>query len=137
MVNPGRGADFVPGAVGPFADNIPPVTQANIRPYAIAILLHRHYLCLSDLVGAIQPFCPSSDLKLGIAEIEADDLTRLEALCIDVLDEMHRDGLLHYNDEHKSWSLVAGDKMENLLTYIHWISITGGQLSRESLSLFR
>ena len=135
MDNPQRGSDFVPGAVGPFADDVPPVHQANIRPYVIAVLLHRHTVSLSDLVGCVQPFCPASDSKLSSGSCEDPDLTRLECLCLDVLDEMWKEGVLRYNVNQKTWSLTAS-KLTNLSTYIHWASATGGMISKETLYLF-
>jgi len=130
-----KGKSFVPGAVGPFADNIPPVHQANIRPYAIAILLHKHEISLAELVGAIQPFCPSSDYKVCGGFCYDPDLTRLECLCLEVLDEMWTNGILSYNEGSKIWSLVGGPAV-NLSTYINWASATGGMISRETLDLF-
>lgn len=129
--------DFIPGAVGPFIDELPLVTHANIQPYIIAILLHRGAVAFSDIITAIQPHCPQIDTKIGawdsIENCEIEDKTRLELLVEEVLGEMVSSGLLRYNEEQDLWVLVLGERLNNLTKIINWVSATGGQMPQHLL----
>lgn len=129
--------DFIPGAVGPFIDELPLVTHAHIQPYIIAILLHRGAVAFSDIITAIQPHCPQIDTKIGawdsIENCEIEDKTRLELLVEEVLGEMVSSGLLRYNEEQDLWVLVLGERLNNLTKIINWVSATGGQMPQHLL----
>ena len=130
-------ADFVPGAVGPFIDDLPLVTHANIKPYIIAILLHRTAVSFNEIIANVQPHCPQIDLKVGawdsIENCEIEDKTRLELLVEEVLGEMVACQLLEYSEEKDLWILSLGDNLKNLTTIINWVSATGGQLPQNLL----
>lgn len=128
---------FVPGAVGPFIDELPIVSHANVKPYIVAILLHRGAVRFQEILAAITPHCPQIDLKIGawdsIENYEIDDKTRLELLAEEVLGEMVSSGLLRYNEEQDFWVLAVGENNRNLPTIVNWVSATGGQLPQHIL----
>ena len=128
---------FVPGAVGPFIDELPIVSHANVKPYIVAILLHRGAVRFQEILAAITPHCPQIDLKTGawdsIENYEIDDKTRLELLAEEVLGEMVSSGLLRYNEEQDFWVLAVGENNRNLPTIVNWVSATGGQLPQHIL----
>jgi len=136
MVTQGGSSEFLPGAVGPFADSIRPITEANIRPYLVALLLHKHSVSLQDLVAIVQPNCPSSDFKIGFYDCLQEDMSRLEILCLNVIDEFVRDDLLRYNKSSNDWSLSAGEGNSNLAKIVGWVSLTGGQVCQRTIQLF-
>ena len=129
--------DYVPGAVGPFIDDLPLITHANIKPYIIAILLHRGAVSFGEIITAVQPHCPQIDLKVGawdsIENCEVDDKTRLELLVEEVLGEMVVSQFLRYNEEKDVWVLSLGENLNNLTTIINWVSATGAQLPQHIL----
>lgn len=129
--------DFVPGAVGPFIDELPIVSHANIKPYVIAILLHRGAVRFGEVLSALTPHCPQIDLKTGawdsIENCEIEDKTRLELLVEEVLGEMVSAGYLRYNEEQDLWVLSIGRNNRNLPTIINWVSATGAQLPQHVL----
>lgn len=129
--------DFVPGAVGPFIDELPIVSHANIKPYIIAILLHRGAVRFVEVLSALTPHCPQIDLKTGawdsIENCEIEDKTRLELLVEEVLGEMVSAGHLRYNEEQDLWVLALGKNNRNLPMIINWVSATGAQLPQHVL----
>lgn len=128
---------FIPGAVGPFIDELPIVSHANIKPYVIAILLHRGAVRFGEVLTALTPHCPQIDLKTGawdsIENCEIEDKTRLELLVEEVLGEMVSAGYLRYNEEQDLWVLSIGRNNRNLPTIINWVSATGAQLPQHVL----
>lgn len=128
---------FIPGAVGPFIDELPIISHANIKPYIIAILLHRGAVRFQEVLAAVTPHCPQIDLKIGawdsIENCEIEDKTRLEVLVEEVLGEMVSSGLLRYNEEQDFWVLSVGQGNKNLPTIVNWTSATGGQLPQHIL----
>lgn len=128
---------FIPGAVGPFIDELPIISHANIKPYVIAILLHRGAVRFNEILSSIAPHCPQIDLKVGawdsIENCEIEDKTRLELLVEEVLGEMVSAGLLRYNDEQDFWVLNVGQNSRNLPTIVNWVSATGAQLPQHVL----
>jgi len=129
--------NFIPGAVGAFIDEVPLVTHANIRPYVIAILLHRGAVTFKEVITAMQPHCPQIDTKVGawdsIENCEIEDKTRLELLVEEVLGEMVSERLLRYNEERDFWVLNLGKNNNNLTTIVNWVSATGAQLPQHLL----
>ena len=130
-------ASFIPGAVGPFIDELPIVSHANIKPYVIAILLHRGAARFNEILASVSPHCPQIDLKVGawdsIENCEIDDKTRLELMVEEVLGEMVSSGMLRYNDDQELWVLEVGEHNRNLPTIVNWVSATGGQLPQHIL----
>lgn len=124
--------NFVPGAVGPFIDELPLVNHANVKPYIIAILLHRGGVSFGEIVDNMTPHCPQVDLKVGfwdeIDNAEVEDKTRLEVIIEEVLGEMVCSRLLRYNEELDIWVLNVGENNQNLPTIINWVSSTGAKL---------
>jgi len=130
-------SNFLPGAVGPFIDELPIVSHANIKPYVIAIALHRGAVRFQEVLTALTPHCPQIDLKIGawdsLENCEVDDKTRLELLVEEVLGEMVSAGLLRYNAEEDFWVLSVGGNNKNLPTIVNWVSATGAQLPQHIL----
>lgn len=127
---------FVPGSVGPLIDELPLLTQANVKPYIIAILLHRGAVRFHEIIANIQPHCPEIDTKLGGYPDLPDDLSRLELLVSEVLGEMVGAGLLKYIERHHQkdlWVLNTGKNNCNLPTIINWVSSSNAQLPKHLL----
>lgn len=129
--------DFVCGAVGPLIEDLPLVTHASVRPYIIAILLHRGAVKFCEIISSVSPHCSTMDLRVGawdeIENCEIEDKTRLELIVEEVLGEMVSAGLLRYNEEQDFWVLSVGENSRNLPTIINWVSATGGQLPHHVL----
>lgn len=99
-------ADACPGSIGPLLDDLPLLTLAAIRPYVVAIVLHRGAVSPSEVYAALTPHCAIADLQVGAwSELECDylDCNRLEYLVDQVLGEFVSDGRLRYNEEHNIW----------------------------------
>lgn len=122
---------MLPSAVGPFVDENPLLTHAHVRPYIIAILLHRGAVSFSEILTALTPHCAQIDLKVG-AYGELDDCdpdkSRLELITEEVLGEMVSEQILRYNEEKDIWVLSIGENQKNLTTIISWTSTLGGQV---------
>lgn len=129
--------DFVCGAVGLLIEDLPLITHATVKPYIIAILLHRGAVRFNEIIASIAPHCATIDLRVGVwDEIEncdIDDKTRLELIVEEVLGEMVSNGLLRYNEGQDFWVLAVGANNRNLPTIINWVSATGGQLPHHIL----
>jgi len=127
---------MLPGGLGPLVDENPLLTHAHIRPYIIAILLHRGGVRFDEILSALTPHAAQIDLKVG-AYGELDDCdpdkSRLELLTEEVLAEMLIERLIRYNDEKDLWVLSNGKKQNNLTTIIAWASVTGGQIPHHLL----
>ena len=128
---------FLSGAVGPFIDDRPLLTHATIKPYIIAILLHRGAISFGEVLAALTPHCADIDLKIGLwDEIEnyhVADRSRLEVLVEEVLGEMVSIGILRYNEEQDIWVLSVGENRKNLPKIINWVAATGAQLPHHVL----
>lgn len=124
--------EYLPGAVGPFLDELPLLTHATIKPYVIAILLHRGAVSFNEIITALSPHCAQIDTKVGywdqIENYQIEDKTRLEMLAEEVLGEMVANNTLRYNEELDIWVLSLGENRRNLPTIINWISSTGGRM---------
>lgn len=127
---------MLPGGVGPFIDENPLLTHAHIRPYIIAILLHRGAVSFAEVLTAITPHCAQIDIKPG-AYGELDDCdpdkSRLELLTEEVLGEMVSEQILRYNEEKDLWVLSMGQNKVNLTKVIGWVSTVGGQIPHHLL----
>ena len=123
-------SDFIPSAAGAFVDEVPLLTHAIVRPYIIAILLHRKAVRMSEVLMAICPHCSSLDLKCGAwgeYEDSYPDMNKLEILVFEVLGEMVSSKLIYYNEEKAFWVLTSGENNSNI-TVISWASTLGGQM---------
>lgn len=103
-------ANMCPGTIGPLIDDVPLVIPAMVRPYVIAIVLHRGAIRLSELLQALTPHLPVADQQVGAWDaLEGGyvDSTRAELVCNEVMGEFVRAGRLRYNDRDGMW--VATD----------------------------
>lgn len=126
----------LPGGVGPFIDEVPILNHAHIRPYIIAILIHRGAVTFTEILHNLTPHCPQIDLKIGAyGEFEDvdPDKSRLEILTEEVLGEMVAEQLLIYNDIEDRWVLSRGQNSRNLPTIISWVATLGGQMPHHLL----
>lgn len=126
----------LPSSVGPFIDENPLLTHAHVKPYIIAILLHRGGVSFGEVVSALIPHCAQIDIKTGAYGelIDCDpDKSRLEILIEETLGEMVATQLLRYNDEKDLWVLSLGENQRNLTTVLSWVSTLGGQLPHHLL----
>lgn len=126
----------LPSAVGPFIDENPLLTHAHVKPYIIAILLHRGAVSFPEILAAITPHCAQIDVKTGAYGEAFDcdpDKTRLEILAEEVLGEMVAAHLLRYNEDKELWVLSLGENKKNLTTIISWVATLGGQIPHHLL----
>jgi hypothetical protein len=125
--------DLPPGAVSCFLDELPIITSANVRPYVIAILLHRCSVSRSEIYACLTPQCSKADLEVGGWDpIENDyhnDISRMEAVVDEVLAEYVSSGLLQYKKATDRWSLTT----ESLTSAISWASATNSRLPQSLL----
>lgn len=122
----------VPGCVGAIMDEFPLLTTAHVRPYVVALLLHRCGIRYSEIISVITPQCRQSDLIVGGWDPLTGDYcegTRLEALVDEVLGEMTGEGILRYNEEIDVWVLTT----KCIADVISWAAATGGQLPKHLL----
>jgi hypothetical protein len=95
-----------PGTIGPLLDELPLLSSAIIRPYVVAIILHRGAVRPSEICAALTPHCAIVDLQVGAwSDLEYDYLegTRLEYIVDQVLGEFVSEGHLRYNEENHIW----------------------------------
>lgn len=120
------------GAVGPFIDERPIISHANIKPYIIAILLHRGAVSFVEVLTCVSPHCADIDTKIGLWDglenYQIEDRSRLEILVEEVLAEMVSSHVLRYNNEQGLWVLSAGRNHRNVPTIINWVAATGAQM---------
>lgn len=127
---------LLPGAVGPLIDDVPLVTHAHIKPYIIAILLHRGAVAFNEVLAAVVPHCAQIDLKVGAYGEFPDcdpEMTRVEMIIEEVLGEMVSAQLVRYNENLDIWVLSIGQNNQNLTTIVNWVSALGGQLPHHLL----
>lgn len=119
----------IPGSVGVFIDDLPLLTTAAVRPFVIAVVLHRGAVRPKEVLIAVTPHAPDVDLKVGgwdpiNEEWIEDDRTRLELLVDEVLGELVAEGVLRYNEDEDLWVLTSAD----LPRVISWAAATGGRI---------
>ena len=105
-------AEIAPGALGLLYDETPQLTTADIRPFVWAILLYRHAVRKSEVLGAVTTLCAHAELYSGWSEDldSRDNRTRLEWLTDEVLGEYTAEGLLLYDESDDLWVLNTSDK---------------------------
>ena len=112
------------GAMGALIDDLPRVTHANVKPYIIAVLLHRGAVSFSEVVSSISPHCPLDDLR-----IEDDyEKSTLELIVEEVLGEMVAGRILRYNEDKDLWVIDPGSNNQNVPTVISCAATTGAQI---------
>lgn len=124
-------SDFIPSSVGAFVDDVPLVTHAIVRPYIIAILLHRKAVRMNEVLMAISPHCSTLDLKCGAwgeYEDSYPDMNKLEIVVLEVLGEMVSARLVYFNEKKDLWVLTSGNNGINITTIVSWVSTLGGQM---------
>lgn len=95
--------ELPPGAL---LTNPPRLTLAQLRGYAIALLMHRGWLSACELQATVVPHCNIDDLKVGGIDPFTDsvhDGTRLEALIEELFLEFSNSELLYWDKEQKVW----------------------------------
>lgn len=123
----------LPGSVGAFIEEMPMITTAHVRPYVVAILLHRGAVHRHEVVSSVSPHCSVDDLKVGAWDpLEGDycEGTRLERIIDEVLGEFVHDHILRYNDERDLWVLTT----TRLPMVISWVAAVGGKMPQHLLS---
>ena len=99
-------SELAPGTIGPLLDELPLLTHAHVRPYVVALALHRGAVRRPELLAALVPHCPIADLKEGAWSALAGDYldsTRVELIVDEVLGEFVANKLLRYNEEKDMW----------------------------------
>ena len=85
-------SELTPSSVGCLVDERPLLTPAIVRPYIIAIVLHRGAVREEEIYAALVPHCTQLDLNTGVlASLNGDwldDETRLEEITAFVLGDM-------------------------------------------------
>lgn len=122
----------LPGSVGAFVEELPLLTTAHVKPYVIAILLHRGAVSRHEIIASITPHCRQDDIKVGAWDpLDGDycDGTRLEKMTDEVLGEFVYDGILRYNDQQELWVLTT----THLPLVIAWIAALGGKMPQHLL----
>jgi hypothetical protein len=122
----------LPGSVGAFVEDLPLLTTAHVKPYVIAILLHRGAVSRHEIIASISCHCRQDDIKVGAWDpLDGDycDGTRLEKIVDEVLGEFVYEGILRYNDEQELWVLTV----KHLPTVISWIAALGGKMPQHLL----
>lgn len=119
---------YYSGAVGQLLEELPILTHAHVKPYLIAILLHRGAVTPQEAAIAITPHCSSIDLKVGAWDYDYcdEDSNRLETLINEVLGGMVGEGIVYYNEE--KYVLTQGQNSKNIPKIINWAASTGGQM---------
>jgi hypothetical protein len=123
----------IPGAVGAFIDDLPLLTTAHVKPYVIAILLHRGAVRRDEVIASLTPHCRQDDLRVGAwdpLEGEYCEGTRLEKMVDEILGEFVYDGTLRYNEELDIWVLTT----QHLPMVISWVASLGGKMPQHLLS---
>lgn len=122
----------IAGCLGTLMDDLPLLTTAHVRPYIIAILLHRGAVRPGEVVASMAPNCRVDDLKVGEWDPLMQDWTegtRLERLIDEVLGELVSEGMVRYNEESDLWVLSSS----NIPTIISWVATLGGRMPQHIL----
>jgi len=133
-----RANNYIPGAIGPYQDDCPLITLASIRPYVVAILLHRGGVKLQEVVSALVPHCLVSELKsgdmIGHQGSDCTDDTNLESSIRQVLTQMEDSGFLIWQEENDLWVLTAGEHCRNIPRIMNWVTSTNAQFPQRIVS---
>lgn len=113
--------------MGALVDDLPPLLTAHIRPYVIAILLHRGAVRAGEVIACLIPHCSHDDIRLGAWDDmigDYRDSNRVEELVDEVLAEMTSEGLLRYSEELDLWVLTV----QATRKAISWVAETNGKM---------
>lgn len=122
----------VPSSCGLLFDDLPLITTAQVRPYVIAILLHRGAVRSDEIVASLVPHCRVSDLKVGAWDpLEGDycESTRLEKIIEEVLGEFIFEGIVRYNESNDLYVLTSN----RIPTVISWVASLGARMPQHLL----
>jgi hypothetical protein len=125
--------DLPPGSVGAFIEDLPMLTTAHVKPFVVAILLHRGAVRSSEVIASLVPHCCSDDLKVGgwdSLDNEYCEGTRTEKLVDEVLGEFVAQGITRYNEEQDLWVLTAN----HLPQVISWVTALGAKMPQHLLT---
>ena len=119
----------IPGSVGEFREDIPLTTVAIVRPYIVAILLHRGRMRLHEVVTAMVPLCPMDDLKAGWDSFEMKEIsgTRLEHVVGQAIEGLQDNGIIMYDSRREAYFMNP----EKLTTIISWLTTLDARMPRE------
>ncbi|MEJ2510249.1 MAG: hypothetical protein P8Y72_01495 [Anaerolineales bacterium] len=119
--------DMPAGSVGALGDSLPLLTVPIVRPYIIAILLHRGAVTRVEVLHALTGLCCQSDIRVGGWDPYDEDWcegTRVEKVVDLALGEMVAENYLRYNPEKEIWVLTP----DNLGGVISWAAATGSRI---------
>jgi hypothetical protein len=120
--------EVAPGACGLLVDEIPLLTVAHVKPYIVAILLHRGAVRRHEVVASLVSHCNQLDLKVGgwdpMEDDYCEDTTRMEKIIDESIGEFVSEKLLRYNEEQDIWVLTA----DCLPTIVSWVTSLGAKL---------
>jgi hypothetical protein len=128
-----KSLDLPPGSVGAFIENLPMLTSAHVRPFVVAILLHRGAVKHHEVIASLVPHCCNDDLKVGGWDPLDNDYcegTRVEKLVDEVLGEFVSEGIVRYNEEQDLWVLTAN----HIPRIISWVTALGARMPQHVLS---
>jgi hypothetical protein len=121
------GPDAPGGCCGLLLDDVPMLLASHVRPYVIAILLHRGAVRSWEVIASLTPHCSHADLRIGEWDPIDDDYcdqTRLEKLIDEVLGNFVAEGVLRYNEEQDMW-VLTGNKVSMIIS---WVTSLGAKL---------
>ena len=122
-------SELAPSSIGCLLDDRPLLTPAIIRPYVVAIVLHRGAVRVSEICAALVPHCTDLDIKTGADSLLTGDwleTTRMEEYIDYVLGEMVAADLLRYNEKEEFW--VA--KESSMVKWVSYACELNGQLPK-------
>jgi len=121
------------GCVGALFEDVPPLQVAHIRPYVIAILLHRGAVRSGEVEACLIPHCLTDDIREGAWDELINDYresSKLKELIDEVLGEMTIEGILRYNEELDIWVLTPTATRKA----ISWVAETNGMMPHHLLA---
>jgi hypothetical protein len=125
--------EYIPGGmVGALVDDIPPLLTAHIRPYVVAILLHRGAVRSGEVIACLIPHCSSDDIREGAWDEMIGDYReagKVDELVDEILGEMTSEGLLRYSEELDLWILTPAATRKA----ISWAAETNGKMPNHLL----
>lgn len=115
-----------------FTEDKPALNTAIVRPYIIAVLLHRGAVTIDEVMHSLSPHCMPEDLIEGCWDEHYQDYidcSKAESLVLEVLGEMIGQQVVRYNFEKSRWILIG----ENVPELIKWVSSLGGQIPAHTI----
>jgi hypothetical protein len=115
------------GCIGTLFQDVPSLQVAHIRPYVIAILLHRGAVRSEEVMACLIPHCSTDDIREGAWDELINDYresSKAKELIDEVLGEMTIEGLIRYNKELDIWVLTPFATRKA----ISWVAETNGMM---------